>query len=371
MLKLSVIAVVLGLVAGAGLLYLPNLRKDSWQETKTSSRLSSTAVMQAAEEGEIRDELGQEFSEFDERRDVRTLSKVPATPAALEAAYRKHRNDVCEPLQEGVPMVFDDFTLALTPRDSFRSKELVFPSTRRQVLTVGLTMLAADEKALPTLSRSTITSFLEDHYLSIQARITKDPTTDEWALNYRPIAAVGSFRGSTSTQDWVHAISMTVNDICGLGLLKSGEDEPTQTAVLLFRSTWMDPVIQRPKYRHELGFLHAVKAKNPKEGEDPFELHLVITSDERTKWHYIETSSSRPSNPSQCGLVGSIYFNTFLSNGLEPKSAVTRRISTKSDRMVDVSRIEQYLKEQNLSGGWQENTIPVVKAMIDGTILTN
>ncbi len=46
------------------------------------------------------------------------------------------------------------------------------------------------------LSRSIISGYLDDHYLTLQARIMKDPVDSKWLIHYRPIAAVAKYSGS-------------------------------------------------------------------------------------------------------------------------------------------------------------------------------
>ncbi len=91
-----------------------------------------------ADEKEIVEQMAIEVSNLDAQRDLRILRVIPKTAVELEAAFRQHRNDVCEQLPAGESLRFTDYTLALTPRDQYRTKQQVYPSTRRQFLTVGL-----------------------------------------------------------------------------------------------------------------------------------------------------------------------------------------------------------------------------------------
>lgn len=363
---------VLGLcgIAATGVYWLPKIRTETWDKTRVSSTLTSPKIASAASEDEVKEQMQNKISEYDIRRDLRKLQTVPDTPASLEAAFRNHKTDVCEQLPEGEPMGFRDYTLALTPRDQHREASMLFPATRREFLTIGLTMISTDEKALPTLSRSLITSYLNEHYLSLQARISKDPVNSEWMLNYRPIAAVGRFGGQAYTQAWEEAIASTVQDICGLGILETKDPEDkSQTAVLLFRFTWLDEATNRSMYRHELGFLHAVPRANVRDGEDPFEFHLITTSNERKTWNYFEPQgSSIPRSRTSCGIVGTIRFDEYMSDGLRPKRAATRKIDTRPIKSYDIETIKSYLASNQMDGGWNANLKRVLKAIVKSEI---
>ncbi len=174
----------------------------------------------------------------------------------MEAVFRQRKNDSCEQLPKGEPIVMTQYTLGLTPRDQYKSRETILPSTRREVLRIGLNMLPSDQRNLPTLSRSIILGFLEDHYLSLQVRILKDSVTSNWQLHHRPIAMVGRYTGLPIAQDWVNAISSTVEDIRGLGVLQIPEGVQSQTAVLIFRAAWLDERGENAGVRHEFAFIH-------------------------------------------------------------------------------------------------------------------
>jgi hypothetical protein len=192
-------------------------------------------------------------------------------------------------------------------------------------------------------------------------------------LNYRPIAAVGRFGGTPITQEWEEAIGNTVQDVCGLGIFDAGDlNDKSQTAVILFRFTWLDETANQSMYRHELGFLHAVPRANVREGEDPFELHLLTTSDERKRWHYFAPGTSNaPRSKPACGIVGTIRFDEYASDGLRPKRASTRRIETRATRSFDLESIKAYLASNQLTGGWNANIKQILKAILNSEIPTS
>lgn len=360
---------LLGLAA-SGLYLVPKIRTGSWDETRVTSTKSGTKIISVADEADIKQQMQNKISEYDIRRDLRKIRSIPDTPASLEAAFRNHKTDVCEQLPPGDQMAFSQYTLALTPRDQHREASLLFPATRREFLTIGLTMTSTDEKALPTLSRSIIANYLEQHYVSLQARLSKDPTSGDWILNYRPIAAVGKFGGLPYSQEWQEAISSTVQDICGLGIVDpSDPQDKSQTAVLLFRFAWIDDSINQTVYRHELGFLHAVPRQNIKDGEDPFEVHLLTTSNERKKWHYFAPQASIILKARMaCKILGTVRFDEYMGDGLTPKRATTRRIEMRSSSNFEVEAIKQYLASKGLQGNWNTNIKHILNGILNSEI---
>jgi hypothetical protein len=313
-------------------------------------------------------ELVPDQSEYDRVLNLRLLKSIPVSPTELEAAYRQGKNDTCEITEEGEPLVITQFLGRLTSRDKFR-ETVVRPGTRRHVASIGLSLLPSDARLLPTLSRSTILRYIDSHFISLQARIEKDPVTAKWQLQYRPIAVIGSYSRAGTTQSFVDAIVTTIRDIRGLGIYRDPKSESeSQTAILLFRSEWLDEAGLKPKARIEYCFMHAVPKTAPFEG-DPISLHFFFTSDDRTEWHYFPAKDSRlPQAVSQCSIHAKVRFVEFDSSGLEPKSGLVRQMQSSSRDRFGQKEIEAFLKENNKEGTWDRNLTALLDAVVESKI---
>jgi len=356
------------LLGGIATFGLPQMRSRAWKETLVSRQAGAESVEPAGSEAEIEASMKVDDSQYDVKFDIRKIRSVPNNPVALEAAFRQRSPDVCESLEDGEPLDFAEHTVFLTARDRYRTKEIQFPSTRREVATIGLNMLPTDQRKLPLLSRPLILDFLGNHYLSLQARILKDATTGQWMLHYRPIAAVGKFSGLPFSQKWVEAVSSTVQEIRGLGIFESKDKDEGQSAVIVFRSTWLDEKGEKAGIRHELVFIHAIPSTNSK-SIDPFEIHLFVTSNQRTVLNHFSTQPrKRPRGVNDCDLQGTVRFDEFMRGGLQPKSSVTRKMLARPLATFRLSDVDDYLNKQGYEGGWCENLTQAFHGILKGHV---
>jgi hypothetical protein len=362
------ISIVLISAAAAGL-YLPFARKKVWLNTIEST--ADGEGLSPEQEVEVQKEMVVDESIYKVDRDTRIVSKIPSSPIELEAVFRQRKNDTCETLETGEPLELKQFALALTQRDKFQSpSKEVMPSTRVPVLTIGLNMQPADQRSLPTLSRSTILNYLESNFVSIQARVSKDPVTRELTLQYRPIGAVGGFTGLPVTKEYVEAINSTIKNVRGIGMYepKSRNDKkersPFQIAILLFRSTYMDDSGVGETAQHELGFV----CMGNSNGDEP-DISFIATTNQRKTWLLFSRESSQmPKRLNDCSMVATVRFDQFITGGLQPKTGIVRRISNRAKQKFDVEDIERFLASENLTGGWTENLDLAVEAILDGRV---
>ncbi len=348
--------------------FLPKIRGDFWKETrKGSGRDLKPSLSQGNEEvSESEIEMVKDVSEYD-INPTKEESEVFLPKRSNWRAFRQRINDTCEALREGEPLQLTQFTSQLTPRDRQKQADDARSYTRRPILTVGLNIREADKKTLPLVSRSLILSYVEDHYISLQARIAKDPATGKLILHYRPLAGVATFSGLPLSQEWVESVASTVRDIRGLGIYEGKDsDDDSQTAVILFRSAWLEEESSQPTYRHELGIVHAVPSKSDPNSLD---LEMFTTSKNRLHWHYFKPEKTKKTRSlSQCDLIASVRFDEYTSDGLQPKSSVTRALKVNGDETYHVAAIDQYLKEQGLNGGWSSHLKQALKGMREGKV---
>lgn len=366
--NIVLILVLLFTVVAVGL-YLPFARKKVWQETLEST--VEDGGLSPEQEVEVQKEMVVDSSVYKMERDTRIVSKVPSSPVELEAVFRQRKNDTCETLEVSEPLELKQYSLALTQRDRFQSptKE-VMPSTRVPVLTIGLNMQPSDQRSLPSLSRSTILNYLESNFVSIQARVSKDPVTRELSLHYRPIGAVGGFTGPPVTKEYVEAINSTIKNVRGMGIYEPKrskdrkEESSFQIAILLFRSSFVDDSGIGETAQHELGFV----CMGNSNGEEP-DISFIATTNQRKTWLlFSRESNEMPKRLNDCSMVATVRFDQFITGGLQPKSGIVRRISNRAKQRFDVEDIEQYLEKENLSGGWAENLDTAVEAILDSRI---
>src|SRR5687767_13141999 len=107
---------------------------------------------------------------------LQVIRILPRSPQEIADAHERSRGQACEPVPPDEPLEISGFMPCLTDRDrqEFDRGVLLLPSSRRHIFSIGLDMLSEDRGRLPTLSGSQILKYLQDHYVSIQARVQKD-----------------------------------------------------------------------------------------------------------------------------------------------------------------------------------------------------
>ncbi len=347
----SVLA-IFGLLAAIGMVVgLPWLRSMRWKDTQTSTKFLIPVKTPEELEEERLIEQATTIDESDYAQDlgIRYLKRIPTTKVALEAAFRQRRSDSAMMLNESETLFVTRFAAAnkATPRLQDANKML---STRRAVFSIGLDMRDADIAALPWLSRSSILSFIKAHYVSLQANIQKDASSGKWFLHHRPVAGLAKFRGVPLTQNFVSPITETVGDIRGLGTYlhqETGRPSTDQTAVWLFRSLRMEDTV--PVVHYDYAFVRTY-------GDDPDDLRVkvILTSNNRSEWHCLpKVETSRPPiRGSDTTTLGTVHFVEYASDGMHPKTSVTRSVRIKSTQIFKQAEIDDYLATQKLQGDW-------------------
>lgn len=366
--KKAIAAFVL-LAFGIGMFVaMSQLRQVAWKNTQQTTRRGGPVT---EEQLLIEEEIAKVADEtlFDRMTDIRYIMKLPIDPIRIEAAHRQRRTDSAEALPSGEPLLLQQFSLGLTARDKFRREPI--PAARRQVLTVGLSMLDIDQQSLPPLSRNAIMDFIEQHYMSIQARIMRDPVTEKWILHHRPIALVAKYRNLPLTQDFNETLSKTVSDMRGIGIYKPqgiNSESKTQTAVWLFRSDWIDPGMGFAMPRLEYVFIHAVPENDSE--DSPLRMHVFCTTQQRTLFHYLgdRGQMQQPDRPGKVDVLGTIAITGYTSNGLTPSTSASRDVRIQGAKHYTLPDIERHLKEKGIELPWNEALVSLFESMIDGSL---
>lgn len=209
-------------VAAALLVTLPAARDAVWGINGPTIRTSLPYDPQIRAELEtaVEEAMKVDVSHFDRASDLRYVDRLPASEAELEATFRQRKTDAAEKILASESVQSRELLMNLTPRDMSRPAAGRIPSTRRHVMSVALAVADQDRAALPTLSKGQILDFLENNYISLQARISHDLTTGQWRLHHRPLAAQTTFGVNPTSQKLEPAVEATIAEIRGLGILR-------------------------------------------------------------------------------------------------------------------------------------------------------
>lgn len=259
-------------------------------------------------------------------RDSRTISVLPQTSAEIKLLHDRAKGFAAELLPADEPYEIKSFVPFLTKRDEIEAKSRL-PNTcsRRHAFSVGLEMLTDDQKQLPVLSGNQILTYLKAHFVSVQARIYREPVSRELYLGPRCLAATQTFQKGNLTEEFSPTVAESVNNIRSLGLLLKAKTPPTaanlRTLVLVHKNELSQgtSAVVAAKTNYEYLFIRGVEA-----GPDRLELHAFATSDERTKLHWL-MPAQLPTAPSNCSVRGAVHFTEYSMQGLYPKTAVIRR----------------------------------------------
>jgi hypothetical protein len=305
-------------------------------------------------------------------RDLRTLSAIPRTRSELDAAHNRNKINSCEILAADGQFEVSTFTPFLTERDNRQiGKGLILPSIRKHVFSVGLDVAREDQSDLPLVSRSQILAYLRGHYVSIQARIKRDPLDNAKFLHHRPLAATVKYATSRKTEAFTEAVIASLRDMRSLGLYLPSDapkiPENLRTIVIAHRNVMAGTGVKLDRARPDFELLF-IRARESKDGES-LELHAFGTTERREVLHYI-SKSRNPRRSADCGIKGTVAFTKYSHANLYPTEAVVRSTAVRGRtefRMTDLSRFVQSL---GLTGDALDNLNVVLDAMIDKRIIS-
>lgn len=303
----------------------------------------------------------------DEFGDLQTISELPQSQRDVEAAFSRSRGSACEIIPAGESLEVHSFVNFLTQRDRVDSKTRPLASSRQDLFSVGLEFERRDRDDLPSLSRSTITSYLDDHFVSIQARVRRDLLDRKLYFHNRPLALTARYRGSKLTQSFEPLVSASIREFHSLGLFVPAEKrlkkpEDFRTIVLLFRTELLQPIGKSTREIIEFVFIRGQESKDAA-GQPQLKTHVFVTSDERQNLNYLREASS-PRSPAQCSILGRIAVTEFDSTGLYPKASATRNYRIAKETDFSLASIESYCDSQGWEGGLSTNLSDVLDAII-------
>ncbi|MEM7311880.1 MAG: hypothetical protein AAF497_01890 [Planctomycetota bacterium] len=304
-------------------------------------------------------------------RDLRTISTIPRTRTELETAHNRNKSNSCEIIAADGEFEVSRFTPFLTDRDSRRiGKGLILPSTRRHVFSVGLDMWRDDQGELPIVSRGQILGYLRSHYVSVQARVQRDPLDNTEFLFHRPLAATFKFASNRKTEAFTEAVIASLRDMRSLGVyLPPGAPripENLRTIVITHRNVMAGTGVKLDRARPDFELLF-IRARTPK-GGGSLELHAFGTTERREVLHYI-SRSRKPRRASDCGIKGTVAFTKYSHANLYPTEAVIRNSAVRSQSDFRMSDLNKFVQSLGLTGDALDNLNFVLDAMIDKKII--
>jgi hypothetical protein len=307
--------------------------------------------------------------------DVKVIRILPRSAQEIAEMHERARGHSCEPVPADEPLEISGFMPCLTERDRVELERgvLLVPSSRRHIFTIGLDMLSEDKARLPTLSSSQILRYLDNHYVTVQARIQKDPITSELYLHHRPLAATAVFGRGSLTQDFTDATLQAVREFHSLGnFLPSHESKKPlnlRTVVLTYRSFVLLPADQSGKARLQPNFEYVFIRARDDVGADPRQLSLFAfaTSDQRSRLHFLQPWTM-PHRSDQCSVHAKVMFTEFSTLGLIPTKSATRNFVYNSRRIFTWDELNRYAEENHWKGDAFDNLTRTLDLIIDGKV---
>jgi hypothetical protein len=257
-------------------------------------------------------------------------------------------------------------------RDAERTGKTPNPSTRRYALSVGIEVLPDDQLRLPSLSKDKILDYLDSHYVSVQARVQKD-SKGVLYLHQRPIVATANFGRVRQTDDFHPAVVNAVKDMHAVGLYVPPKVSPTsenlRTAVLIHKYTGLNAQAlkvgtNREEPHYEFVF---IRGRSSTIGTK-LDLHVFVTTEERTKLHYVKPSQPAPGRFSDCLLRAQVYFTKYTDNGLVPSESVVRSQTVIAKGAYTLGALDSFVKETLKLTDALTNLSETLDAIIDNKV---
>lgn len=310
-----------------------------------------------------------------------SLQLVPVSAGEWIGAERRITRLVTD--EDGVRAAHDaveEFAAIVVPEDSklevhdpseptleeTTDGEQLLKCRRFGVFAMGSELAPADAKQLPFFSGGIIRNHIKAHFLSIQARVTSTPAGVPYILD-RALVGVCKYDEREAISSSTELVDRSSRDIRSHGFLvektADGKVAPPRTLVISIRTTramTQPDGTDKLTPHYEYVFVHG----RPNEKGDGLTLHGFGTTHFRTRLHCF-TRQAVPAQLSDCAIQGTIVFTAFSYGGQLPKANATRKVRLNEVTACNVSRINEWLKERELSGDAWENLPRIFDAMLD------
>jgi hypothetical protein len=306
--------------------------------------------------------------------DIKIIRILPRSTDQIAQIHERSTDAICEVVPPNGPLEITSFTPYLTERDRVEASRgrPALPSSRRHILTVGLEIREGDKGRLPSVSRGTILRYLQSHYVTIQARVQKDPVTSELFLHHRPLAATVTFGKGGLTEDFTEPTLMAVRDFHSLGIylpnIEPRRPKNLRTLVLTYRNSVVSGSDSSGKTlvksTYEYLFVRGRETRTP----PALELYAFCTSGDRRRLHRLEPWSA-PNAPYECSIHANVLFTAYTTLGLIPSKSATRDINYKSEAVFELSALDRFAREQQWKGDALDNLSLTLDAIIDSKVV--
>jgi len=298
---------------------------------------------------------------IDEFKELKTIQILPMTEADVAYAHTRTRGETCELVEPGELMETRSFVMNLTDRDR-RDKTRRPPSARHPLFTVGLSIDSVDQGDLPKLSRSRILSYVDEHFVVIQARVRQDLLDRKLYFHHRPIAVTTQFASPRLSVAFEPVIANSVKEFHSLGLFTSEtkklKPENLRTLVLLLKNNTV--VGNRVHSQYDYAFIHGVPDKTGKS----LEHHIFVTSENRQRLNYL-SNYHVPRRQQECSIRGAVVITEYDSSGIFPKTSATKSYALRAVRSFSMAEIYKFCEQQGYKNGLESNLDTVLAAVVN------
>jgi hypothetical protein len=305
---------------------------------------------------------------------IKTFTAMPRSASDVASAHLRAQSQGVDFLSKGEPIELNSYAARLTHRDQReKTAKLPNPSTRRHMFSVGIEVAKEDQSRLPALSSSLILGYLNEHFVSVQARIQKD-SKGVLYLHHRPIVATAKYGRVRLTEDFSPAVGNSVREMHSLGMLVPPKTTPTptnlRTLVMIHKHQGLDQrALATGVQKVEPHYEFVVVRGRPSLSGSKLDLHVFTTTDERTKLHYLKPQPSPPARFGDCTLQASVYFSRFTGGDLIPADSVMRSHKVDSQATFAIADLDGFVRNHlKLPGDTLSNLTEVLDAIIDGKV---
>lgn len=321
-----------------------------------------------------------------------TLRQIPVSDSEVESAWKQAASMACEAISPNEPFEITRPTPFLTDNDRRQATQRTLtPGMRQHMLSIGLHLPRKVEQSLPMLSKIPIMDYIRRHYVTIQARVHRDPVTGIPYLHQRPLAGTIQYSGSRMTLEFTDTVARSVNDFRSLGLWLGPDEDPTpqnlRTLVLVDRYETGQSGLSsgRSKAAFELMFVRA-RFKNKRgvagdqaesksnmvmdeNGVSNLILHTFVTTNGRQTLHYI-APDAEVRDSQQCGIRVLVQFTSY-AHGAYPTGSVVIGQEVRSKMTYSEDKINRFARQKGWKGGRFAHLSQLLDAIIDKQLAAN
>lgn len=293
------------------------------------------------------------------------VHRLPETDDEIRSVYRRRGRYTARLIPQGQPLELKAFTQSMLGV-RVNGKDAMNPFARRHVLSVGIKVSPSDRSSLPRLSGRMITGYLDTHFVSVQARVVKDPVTRKQYLGPEPIAVMGRFGGPSISDPMEVAVQNSISQLRGVGLLmKEGDEdipENRRTLVMVHRYPYAPSgPATSAKMRHELMF---VRARESERGGE-LVLHAFSTSGNRSHLTY-HGKTRRPRRMTDCDVQASVFFSDYSHASLVPTKGISRVSKSFGKLRYTIEAVDASLKNRDPNASFWTDATQALDNIIEG-----